>query len=375
MVAPSRLAIGCLLVAVVVFNPGGQPRLEAQETEEVPAVISTLVDLLPQDDGDPLVAAFTLAPSEAGSLADDPAGDVTTGLQVEPPVEGPDLVRFSWFTIPAQPLAEGFAALVASDPRPAGITLYGQESWIAPPPDATLVALVAEFDRPLTVTVEDACITQLSVRRPGPTTPEERLRAQDPDRDTNVSYQLAGWDTLPTYAVEADTSTPSFPTVVPDSSLFGVVRENQAALFIPKSQLDEVGAMRVSVRCTDSDPAAGTTDQSGLVPFDSDSLATAYLGPASTLPEPPTTTATTTTSGSAAAGEGDDSPDTADNESEETLEADLGLNEVDSSSPRDLLGPWAAIVGLAMTAAGGWILYHTPPWGRPDGSSAKAESE
>lgn len=369
-----RLVIASFLIVVVISNAWSQDRVGAQETEDVPAVISELVELLPQDDGDPLLAEFLLAPSETGSLGDDPVGDVAGFGEVEPGSGGPDLIRFSMFTLPAQHLIDGFATLIESEPRPTGITLYGQDPWVAPGPETTVVAVVAEFDRTLTVNLEDACITQLNVRRPGPTTPEARLFTEDPRRDTNISYQLAGWETLPTYATEADTTTEAFDTVVRDSSLFGAVFDSQAVLFVPLSQLEDVSAVRVGIRCTSAAPAGGSSDQSDLVPFDPTSLAAAYFGPASAIPEPSTTTTTTSpaTTGDSAAVEGDDPTGAAGEEAEEALEATPGLTAADPSSPRDLLGTWALIVGLTMVAAGGWVLHATPLWGRPDGPSAEA---
>lgn len=368
-VTATRFAVGGLLLAVAAFGAGRQQAVGAQDAEDVPTVITALADLLASAGDDPFVAEYLMAPSEAGSLADDPIADVDGADDVEVGLRGPDLLRFSWFTVPAQHLVDGFAALVGSDSRPAGITLYGQDPWVAPAPDAMLVAVVAEFDRPLTVTLGSACITQLNIRRPGPTTPEERAAAPSVNRDTNISYQLAGWESLPTYAVEADTSTATFSTVVRDSSLFGVVFGSQAAFFIPEAQLEDVSAIRASVGCAGSEPSRGSSDQSDLVPFNPASLATAYLGPASGLPEPSTTTtaATTTTEPATAT---TDSPRAAGDEPDESEEASaaIGTDTADPSSPRDLLGPWAVIVGLAMVAAGVWVTRGESLWGRREGA-------
>ncbi len=368
-----RFTVACIVIAAATAITPRHHRAGAQEVEVAPAVLTTLGELLPQGGDDPIVAEFLITPGEAGSVAEDPASDVWNFGENQEGEAGPDLLGFSWFTVPAGPLAEGFGTLVTTEPRPDEATLYGQDGWVVPAPDTTLVAFIAEFDRTVSVSLPDACVVALNARLPGPTTPEDRVITRDPNKDTNRSYQLAGWDTLPTYATEADTSTPDFSTVDRESSLFGALVDNQAILFIPLSELEDVGAFRMSIKCAASDDVGMTQDMSDLVPFDSTSLGVAYFGPASALPAPTTTTTMTTTTTTVTApastapdesGGGDGLSDAdasaGDGGSDSAVGQPTGSSDDDPTSSDGLIGTWALVAGLIITAAGGWVLYRSP---------------
>ena len=85
---------------------------------------------------------------------------------------------------------------------------------------------------------------------------------------------------------------------VPDPSLFGAVLGDQAVLFLPRSQVADVDAVRGNITCFpggSSDQLMVVGDFTELIPFDVETAALLAVGPKSAV-EATTTTSTTTTS-------------------------------------------------------------------------------